>query len=81
MRLSVADVSDSSRLIKMSDELPLNYQRMLRAQQPLSVVLKDALHERWHEAQASNRETAAKRLARASGLICVKCACGQEFPL
>ena len=40
----------------------------------------DWLHERYHAQQAApDIDTAAKRLARASGLRTVKCACGTEF--
>lgn len=39
----------------------------------------DFLHQRYHNQQANSIDTAAKRLARASGLTSVKCACGEEF--
>lgn len=41
----------------------------------------DFLHDRYHNQQASEIDTAAKRLARASGCKSVKCACGEEFPI
>ena len=38
------------------------------------------LHKRYHDAQADpKRDTAAKRLARAAGLVSVACGCGEVF--
>ena len=63
----------------MDSELPENYRRLQSALQP-PVVFQDREHERYHAQQAdSTVDTAAKRLARASGLRTVKCACGKEF--
>ena len=40
----------------------------------------DFLHERYHNAQADpNRDTPAKRLARAAGHNSVRCPCGESF--
>ena len=60
------------------NDLPLNYQRMLSAQKPPQQVFKDEMHDRYHEWQ-EKRDTAAKRLARATGLKTVKCPCGHLF--
>ena len=59
-------------------ELPMNYQRMQQALQPPS-AFRDTNHERYHEWQASDRDTAAKRMARALGDEYVRCPCGERF--
>ena len=59
-------------------ELPINYQRMLQAQRSPE-TFADHHHARYHEAQSGPQDTAAKELARESGIETVKCACGAEF--
>ena len=61
------------------NELPENYRRLQSALQP-PILYADPAHERYHAQQAApDIDTAAKRLARKSGLTTVKCACGAEF--
>ena len=62
-------------------DLPSNYQHAERYlhSATFSSPKEDMHHMRYHSAQLKG-ETAAKRLARASGLTVVKCGCGQEFP-